>query len=133
MAEKFIWPYCKELCVCVDQVLHRFQEFFSHITTVFGCVREFNAHFYSPALQKYHIPDTWYDTTPRHISQTLALPKNLCVKQGATISVFNAFGMSRHRIKPGISDLEPALLSALLRPVEEKWLLTMHNDNQCRL
>ena len=117
--------------MCVDQVLHHFQHFFSHITTVSGCVREFNAHFYSAASLKYHIPDTlWYDTTPMHIIPTLALPKNLCVKQRATISIFNAFGMSRHRIKPGISDLEPTLHSALLRLVAEK---CMKNDNQCKL
>ena len=44
-----------EQCVCV---CIRFQQFFSHITTVSGCDRELNAHFYSAASLKYHVPDT---------------------------------------------------------------------------
>ena len=39
-------------------VLRRFQQFFSHITTVSGCDRELNAHFYSAASLTYHVPDT---------------------------------------------------------------------------
>ena len=42
--------------------------------TVFGCDKELNAHFYSAASLKYHVPDTWYDTTPGHIILTLGQP-----------------------------------------------------------
>ena len=55
------------VCVCVYLGLTSFQQFFSHITTVSGCDRELNAHFYSAASLKYHVPDTWHDTTPSHI------------------------------------------------------------------
>ena len=40
------------------RVQRRFQQFFSHITTVSGCDRELNAHFYSAASMKYHAPAT---------------------------------------------------------------------------
>ena len=60
--EKFVW------------VLRRIQQFFCHITTVSGCDRELNAHFYSAASLKYHAPDTWHDTTPSHIILTLGQP-----------------------------------------------------------
>ena len=36
--------------------------------------RELNAHFYSAASLKYHVPDTWHDTTPSHIILTLGWP-----------------------------------------------------------
>ena len=36
--------------------------------------RELNAHFYSAASLKYHAPDTWHDTTPSNIIQTLVRP-----------------------------------------------------------
>ena len=39
-------------------VERRFQQFFTHITTMSGCGKEFNAHFYSAASLKYHAPDT---------------------------------------------------------------------------
>ena len=52
----------------------RFQQFVSHITTVSGCDRELNAHFYSAASLKYHAPDTWHDTTSSHIILTLGRP-----------------------------------------------------------
>ena len=39
-------------------VLRHFQQFFSYITTVSGCDRELNAHFYNAALLKHHDPDT---------------------------------------------------------------------------
>ena len=39
------------------RVQRRFQQFFSHITTVSGCDRELNVHFYSGASLKYHAPD----------------------------------------------------------------------------
>ena len=29
---------------------------------VSGCDRELNAHFYSAASLKYHVPDTWHDS-----------------------------------------------------------------------
>ena len=52
----------------------RFQQFFSHITTVSGYDKELNAHFYSAASLKYHAQDTWHDTTPNHIILTLGWP-----------------------------------------------------------
>ena len=56
------------------RVLCRFQQFFSHITMVSGCDRELSAHFYSAASLKYHVPDTWHNTTPCHIILTLGRP-----------------------------------------------------------
>ena len=47
-----------ESCLLFVRVLRRFQQFFCHITTVPGCDREVNAHFYSAASLKYHAPDT---------------------------------------------------------------------------
>ena len=46
------------VCLLFVRVLHRFQQLFSHISTVSGCDRELNAHFYSAASLKYHAPDT---------------------------------------------------------------------------
>ena len=46
----------------------------SRISTVSGCDRELNAHFYSATSLKYHVPDTWHDTTPSHIILTLGRP-----------------------------------------------------------
>ena len=63
------WSYCF-VCLFV-LVKHRFQQFFSHTTTVCGHDRELNAHFYSAASLKHHAPDTWHDTTPSHITLTL--------------------------------------------------------------
>ena len=54
--------------------LFGFQQFFSHITTVPGCDRELNAHFYSAASLKYHAPETWHDITSSHIILTLGRP-----------------------------------------------------------
>ena len=48
---------CVCVCVCI-RVKSRFQQFFSHITTVSGCDKELNAHFYGAASLKYHVPDT---------------------------------------------------------------------------
>ena len=45
------------VCVCI-RVKRRFQQFFSHITSVSGCDRELSAHFYSASSLKYHVPDT---------------------------------------------------------------------------
>ena len=56
------------------RVLRRFQQFYSHITTVSGCDSELNAHFYSAASLKYHAPDVWHDTTPSHIILTPGRP-----------------------------------------------------------
>ena len=53
--------------VCVVRVKHRFQQSFSHITTVSGCNRELNAHFYSAASLWFQVPDTLLDITPSHI------------------------------------------------------------------
>ena len=80
------------MCVCI-RVWRRFQQFFSHITTVSGCDRELNAHFYSAATLKYHVPDTWHDTTPSHIilalgRPVLALPVSLSAKRGAASTIF---------------------------------------------
>ena len=46
------------VCVCVFGFNVAFQQFFSHITTVSGCDREFNAHFNSAASLKFHALDT---------------------------------------------------------------------------
>ena len=64
-----------------------------------GCDRELNAHFYSAASLKYHVPDTWYDTTPSHIILTLGRPV-LALPRGAASTIFNDFGMSRPGIEP---------------------------------
>ena len=67
-----------------------------------GCDSELNAHFYSAASLKYHVPDIWHDTTPSHIILTLGRPvlalprKSEC--QASTI--FYDFGMSRLGIEP---------------------------------
>ena len=62
-------------CACVySSLTRRLQQFFSHIATVSGCCRELNAHFYSAASMKYHVPDTWHDTTPSHIMLALGRP-----------------------------------------------------------
>ena len=67
-------PIFRHLCVCVFGFKRRFQQSFSHITTVSGCDRELNAHFYSAASLKYHVPDTWHDITPSHIILILGQP-----------------------------------------------------------
>ena len=59
-----------------------------------GCDRELNAHFYSAASLKYHVPDTWHDTTSSHIIMTLG----------------NDFGISR----PGIEPVTPRSLERTL-------------------
>ena len=87
------------------RVLRRFPHFFSHITTVSGCDRELNAHFYTAASRKYHVPDIWHDTTPSHIILTLGRPVlaftvNLSAKRGAASSIFIDFGKSRSGIEP---------------------------------
>ena len=46
----------------------------SHITTVSGCYRKLNAHFYGAAWQKNHAQDTWHDTIPSQIILTLGRP-----------------------------------------------------------
>ena len=43
------------VCSCLTSV----STFFIHITTVSGCDRELNAHFYCAASLKYHAPDIW--------------------------------------------------------------------------
>ena len=58
-------------------MLISYSGFFSHITTVSGCDRELNAHFYSAASLQYHAPDTWHDTTPSHIILTLPSEEQL--------------------------------------------------------
>ena len=47
-----------KLLLLFVQVLRRFQQFFSRISTVSCCDRELNAHFYSAESLKYHAPDT---------------------------------------------------------------------------
>ena len=44
------------------------------VTTVSGCDRELNVHFYSAASLKHHAPDTWHDTTLIYIILTLGSP-----------------------------------------------------------
>ena len=46
------------VCVCVYSGLTSLSTIFNHITTMSGCDRELNAHFYSAASLKYHVPDT---------------------------------------------------------------------------
>ena len=80
----------------------RFQQFFSHITTVSDCDWDLNAHFYSAASLKYHAPDTCHESTPSHIILTLgrpvlALPESLRAKHGAASTIFNDFGTSQDR------------------------------------
>ena len=70
------------------RVLRRFQQFFSHITTVPGCDRELNAQFYIAVSLGRPV---------------LALPVNLSAKRGAASTMFNDFGMSRPRIEPRTS------------------------------
>ena len=67
--------------------------------------RELNAHFYSAASLKYHVPDTWHDTTPSHIiltrvDQSYLYPLSLSAKRWATSTIFNKFDMSRPGIEP---------------------------------
>ena len=87
------------VCVCI-QVQRGFQQFFSHITMVCGCNRELNAHFYSAASLKYHVPDTWHDTTPSHTILTLGRPVLVLPQRGAASTIFYDFGMSRPGIEP---------------------------------
>ena len=54
------YSYC--LFVCLFVCLFGFNVAFNincHITTVSGCDRELNAHFYSAASLWYQIPDTF--------------------------------------------------------------------------
>ena len=44
--------------LCVYSGLTSLSTIFSHITTVFGCDRELNAHFYSALSLMYRVPDT---------------------------------------------------------------------------
>ena len=56
---RFTFP-CWEICLFV--CLFRFNVAFNiicHITTVSGCDRELNAHFYSAASLWYQIPDSF--------------------------------------------------------------------------
>ena len=64
----------EEKSVCVYSGLMSLSTIFQDIMTVSGCGRELNAHFYSAATLKYHVPDTWHDTTPGHIILTLDRP-----------------------------------------------------------
>ena len=80
------------------RVLRRFPHFFSHITTVSGCDRELNAHFYTAASRKYHAPDTWHDITPSHIILTLGRPVLALPRKSECQT--NDFGKSRSGIEP---------------------------------
>ena len=91
---------------------------------VSGCDRELNAHFYSAASLKYHVPDTWHDTTPSHIILTLgrpvlALPLSLSAKRGAASTIFyDWYVAARDRTHdlpfPG-ADILPTELLGLVR------------------
>ena len=48
---------CVFVCVCVIRVYRRFQQFFSHIATVFGRDRELIAQVYSAVSLQNHAPD----------------------------------------------------------------------------
>ena len=78
--------------VVVCSGYRRFQQFFRHITTMTGCDRELSAHIYCDVSLKYHVPDTWHDTTPSHIILTLprpvlALPCKSDAKRGAACTI----------------------------------------------
>ena len=49
---------CKRYYVVCSGLTSLSTIFQSYITTVSGCDRELNAHFYSAASLKYHAPDT---------------------------------------------------------------------------
>ena len=80
------WHLVKNICfhfvqqtgvfgyVCLFWFNVAFKKILSHITTVSGCDRELNAHFYSAVSLKSHDPDTWHDTTHSHIILTLGQP-----------------------------------------------------------
>ena len=80
------------------RVLRRFPHYFSHITTVSGCDRELNAHFYTAASRKYHAPDTWHNTTPSHIILSLGRPVLALPRKSECQT--NDFGKSRSGIEP---------------------------------
>ena len=60
----------EDLSVLVER---RFQQLFSHITTMSGCDRK-QCSLFGTASLKYHGPDTWHDTTSSHIILTLGRP-----------------------------------------------------------
>ena len=60
----------EDLFVLVDR---RFQQLFSHITTVSGCDRK-QCSLFGTALLKHHCPDTWHDTISSHIILILGRP-----------------------------------------------------------
>ena len=62
------------VCVCVYSGLTSLSTIFQSYHDGVGCDRELNAHFYSAASMKYHVPVTWHDTTPSHIILTLGRP-----------------------------------------------------------
>ena len=80
-------------------VKRRFQQFFSHITTVSGCDLELNAHFYGAVSLKYH-GSPRYHTHSHYPDQSQLYPVGLSAKRGAASAIFNDFGMSRPVIKP---------------------------------
>ena len=110
------WKIC--LFVLVER---RFQQLFSHITTIFGCDRK-QCPCFSATPLKYHAPYTWHDTTSGHIIlilgwSVLALPcKSEC--QASTISttlVCHGPGLNPcHLLFLGVD----TLLTGLLRPVK---------------
>ena len=66
-----------------------------------GCGRELNAHFYSAASLRYHVPDTWHDTTPSHIILTLGQPVLIiALFRKSECQASCHFGMSWPVIKP---------------------------------
>ena len=65
--ENYHWPHLMGMhlkdhqpfvCLFVCSGLTSHSKIFGHITTVPGCDRELNAHFYRAASLKYHAPDT---------------------------------------------------------------------------
>ena len=85
--------------------------------TVSGCNRELNAHFYSAASLKYHVPDTLHDTNPSHIILTLgrtviALPsKSECHSRSIlTTLLVAAHDPTRDLLFPGGDTLSTELL-----------------------
>ena len=104
MMSLIAYSLCKRFYVVCSGLTSFSTIFQSYITTLFGCDRELNAHFYSAVSLKYHVPDTWHDTTLSHIILTLgrpvlALPRKSECQARCTGTIFYDFSMSRDRTR----------------------------------
>ena len=70
----FFFQLCCKVFVCVYSGLTSLSTVFQSYHDGVWLWWELNAHFYSAASLKYHVPDTWHDTTPSHIILTLGRP-----------------------------------------------------------